>query len=117
MGGGGSGPCGQGEGGQKRDFFCGRHKWMAPLQKQGKYKHTRTSSTKMSGNNFTLMPRTLGVYRNLAQTSILILGNSQTRVSIFQSKKYAKRIIIYHKSILPDSNIHYEHHYGYLTVT
>ena len=32
---GGGGPahvdaCGQGEGGQKRDFFCGRHKWMAP---------------------------------------------------------------------------------------
>ena len=22
---------GQGEGGQKRDFFCGRHKWMVPL--------------------------------------------------------------------------------------
>src|SRR6218665_3611387 len=34
-GGGGSGPCGrmwtEGGGGQKRDFFCGRHKWMAPI--------------------------------------------------------------------------------------
>src|SRR6218665_4033385 len=28
--GGGSGPCGQGEGGSKTRFFCGRHKWMTP---------------------------------------------------------------------------------------
>ena len=29
------GPMWTGEGGRKPDFFCGRHKWMAPKQESG----------------------------------------------------------------------------------
>src|SRR6218665_3922378 len=78
---GGGGPahvdaCGQGGGGSKTLFFCGRHKWMAP-----KTKSTESSCKQPHSGSLTLNP------------IIILCGTNCTRwITIYTSASPTERI-------------------------